>query len=483
MTDEGRRKVIQETVAAWEQETGKRETYTLTIRGERKSLPVVALRIAVPLLNPYSHRIKAQLQEDPERGLVTDDPYGEPAQNLLARLVQERHRQFTDLKASLRVEGQLEAGVITRAGLLVNANTRLVAMRELASPQRQNIRVAVLPPEISSSQQDILEIETSLQVQRELKDPYSLTNELLLIEDLALGDGSTGRGAAEIATLMRYEGSWSELPRDRKRAEREVEENLRLLTMIRHLTSLVPGVRIPITAFDAGESARERRQPLMEVARRYDAYLEREGLAVADQFAREWLFGYLSEAGAVHKARLIEPGWVEEYVVEELRDDERFGDRVDALVTAGESQQDEEEKGTEGLELLDETDAATEVSGVAPILLRMIAEARLDRGPVLVPGGESFDAGELRSIMTGAALTAIKAKERSDRDVKAAQAPSEHVRAARRDLRKATEAYQKASHAADLNRNKLLLDIKRLRKDIDALEQVIQRDLQGSVVH
>jgi hypothetical protein len=85
--------------------------------------------------------------------------------------------------------------------------------------------------------------------------------------------------------------------------------------------------------------------------------------------------------------------------------------------------------------------------------------------------------------MTGAALAAIKAKERDDRDVKAAQAPSDHVRAARGSLRKATDAYLKAGHGADLNRNKLLLDMKRLRKDIDGLEQLIQKDLQRTTAH
>jgi hypothetical protein len=49
---------------------------------------------------------------------------------------------FERLKVNLAEEDQREAGVVTRAGLLVNGNTRAAALRDI---DKQYIRVAVLP--------------------------------------------------------------------------------------------------------------------------------------------------------------------------------------------------------------------------------------------------------------------------------------------------------------------------------------------------
>jgi hypothetical protein len=474
MTEEGRRKAIQEALDAFEH--GRKESHALTIRGEQRVLPVIELRINIPVLNPHSHRIWAQLIEDPEYPLVRDDPYCDAAQNVLAGLVQARHRQFSELKASLRAEGQRDPGVITRSGLLVNANTRLVALRELAMPSRETVRVMVLPGDISSSYPDVLEIETSLQVQRELKDPYSLVNELLLIEELAKGDDKIGRSHEKIAMLMRYEGANSDSPRERRVAIKQVAESLQILRMMRQLADL-PAPSLPLTVFDSGESPRERRQNLSEFSRQYDSYLERGGPAEAGRYAREWLIAFLSEAGAVHKARVITPGWVEEFLVDELREDDRFGDRVDAVIAAAESAQTEAAKPLPGLELLDEGEEARPVpADSATVLLNILAAAKSGAVEVAVPGGAAMSADEVRSVMTSAALGAIRAKSQTDREERLAVAPLDHISAARRSVRKASEAYRRAKHATDFPRNRLQLALRRLRKDAEAFETDVRRD-------
>ena len=103
--------------------------------------------------------------------------------------------EFAALKDSLFREGQTDPGVMTHEGVLVNANTRAVAMREFEDPAKRYIRVAVLPPTAQPSEMALLELR--LQMQKELKVDYSLTNELLFIEELSnergLSDGQIAR--------------------------------------------------------------------------------------------------------------------------------------------------------------------------------------------------------------------------------------------------------------------------------------------------
>jgi hypothetical protein len=116
--------------------------------GEPLLCPVIKIRVDEVLLNHRSHRLRSQLEDDPEWRELASAPDSEPAQRVLERLVRRARteEQFAALKESLQRDGQTDAGVMTHDGVLVNANTRAVAIREFEDPARRYIRVAVLPP-------------------------------------------------------------------------------------------------------------------------------------------------------------------------------------------------------------------------------------------------------------------------------------------------------------------------------------------------
>jgi len=140
------------------------------------------------------------------------------------------------LRDSLLKEGQAEPGVMTFDGVLVNANTRAVVIREFDDPAKKYLRVAVLPSHASPDELSLLELR--LQMQKPLKVDYSLTNELLFIEELSsereLKDG-------QIAKELRI------FPENDKKGAAEVNLRLKLLDLIRNL-QLIPSQRIPITS-------------------------------------------------------------------------------------------------------------------------------------------------------------------------------------------------------------------------------------------
>lgn len=245
--------------------------------------PVINLPLEYVVLNPNSHRIKSQLEDHPDRTRILADPFSEDSQKEVADLLRGING-FADLKASLRVDGQQEEGVITATGVLINANTRAVAMRDL-DPQGY-IRVAVLAP--SPDPKDLAKLELRLQLRKDYKQDYSFTNLLLFIEDLKrdfrYSDDDVARALGTLA--------------DPKAAKKQVQQLTRVLAMIRGLQAR-SGQTIKVTFFDDATIA------LTELDERYEK-LRRTDLAGAEQM-REARFAAILAGGDYRDIRKLTP--------------------------------------------------------------------------------------------------------------------------------------------------------------------------------
>ena len=176
ITDEARRKLVKSATDAHD-DPGD-EQLNLPWRDGLEDFPVVKMLKDVVLLNHRSHRIRAQVESHPEHQLIETDPRSEESQDLIATILREGDG-YKELMTNLSEVGQLQAGVMTHEGLLVNANRRVVALRELDD---EYVRVAVLPSDAVEQEIDLLELH--LQVKRDYKADYSFTNELLFVNDL-----------------------------------------------------------------------------------------------------------------------------------------------------------------------------------------------------------------------------------------------------------------------------------------------------------
>lgn len=171
------------------------QTATIEWRGQRRSLPVIDMPLGLVSYNPDTHRIRAQRSLDSVREqTLVDRPFSETAQNYLRDLLKgapddpgHEDPTFTALKESLAEHGQEEPGIITRAGVLVNGNTRCAALRELGF---ESIRVAVLPPD--AGEDDIRTVELALQLRKDFKREYSFVNFLLAIDERVAAGHSPG---------------------------------------------------------------------------------------------------------------------------------------------------------------------------------------------------------------------------------------------------------------------------------------------------
>jgi hypothetical protein len=139
------------------------ERIQLPWRGSQIKATVVRLPLDAVVLNPRSHRIRSQLESSRDAAAVKSAPFEDSAQRLITEILRGTEK-FDDLKANLKDVGQNEPGVVSVNGLLVNANTRCVALRDINA---RDIRVAVLPEDATDA--DIDRLELNLQMVRDFR--------------------------------------------------------------------------------------------------------------------------------------------------------------------------------------------------------------------------------------------------------------------------------------------------------------------------
>lgn len=182
------RHIVEDRVREQERLNTPKETVTIEWRGQQMYLPVISMPVDLLHFNPDTHRIRAQRSLDPVREKdLESDPFGQSAQSYLHQLLSadptdptKIDPSFTALKEDLKDHGQNQPGIITRAGVLINGNTRQAALKELGE---KYIRVGVLPPDAAYG--DLEAVELSLQLRKDHKRDYSFMNFLLAIEERA----------------------------------------------------------------------------------------------------------------------------------------------------------------------------------------------------------------------------------------------------------------------------------------------------------
>jgi hypothetical protein len=175
MANIDRRKAIEDALAEYESQNMTR-TLRLEFRGQERDLKVIRINPQIPILNNNNSRLRAQLLTHASRDVVQTAPESEQAQQVIMQLLRATE-DYKNLKEQIRDLGQVEAGVITGSGLLINGNTRLAAMREL---NKSGFDVAVLPADATS--EDLVDIELNLQLRKLVHQDYTFTNRLLMMK-------------------------------------------------------------------------------------------------------------------------------------------------------------------------------------------------------------------------------------------------------------------------------------------------------------
>jgi hypothetical protein len=344
--------------------------------------------------------------------------------------------------------------VMTHTGVLINANTRAVAIREFNDPTRRYIRVAVLPE--SAQQQEISLLELRLQMQKDLKEPYPLTNDMLFIEELSR---TRNVPDAQIAQELRIETN------NQKKGEKEVQFRLQALDLIRQMQKL-PAEPLKLTFFDAISY-----EHLRELHRVYHGLLD-EDRAAARRYLESFLLSVAVGVTPVHRTRKIDPDFMVSYMLPQLEEHEIVGQVADQLVAP--SEKTEEPAGVAALRTNGDSgdDPKIDLSKLINLVTRR--DKRVE-----VPGSNLvLQKDHVKEALAEAIVSGIKAKARDTRDADKLAAPTAAVQDATRGLKKAKEALAAISGDPDFDerrRKKLEMEFKKLSRAHRDLDQALSK--------
>lgn len=244
INDKYRREQVQKLLEDYAERKATK-SLTLEYRGKERTFPIITIDPNVLLLNHNNNRLAAQLCDHPDMQVVYGNPTSEQAQLIISDLLRKTDR-FKNLQDQLNDYGQLNPGLITRNGLLVNGNTRTVALRLL---NKAGVDVAVLPDDVDDAA--ILDLEMSLQMVQLVHQDYTFTNELLLLEKCKVLKYSD----KQIAEKMKWSRGW----------QKKLDERFQLLRLINEIRDSMQPINLAYEIFD------EKSQHLRDLNQEYES--------------------------------------------------------------------------------------------------------------------------------------------------------------------------------------------------------------------
>lgn len=428
---------------------------TVTIAAIDKLCDVIKVDAQDLLLNHASHRIKTQLEDDAEWQRLKSDPTSEEAQELIARMIRADHKNIQELERSLRDDGQEQYGVITHDGVLINGNTRAIIMRTFKPAQRE-MRVAVLPATVTPQQR--LLIENRYQTQRELRGQYSMTNFLLMAEDLR---HTAKMEPEDVADELRIPGD------NQKKRGAEVQTYLRILDLLRHMRQMTQQP-LPLNWFN-----RVKLENMKGVLSEHDRLLKEEDGETAERYLWQQLLSWSADVTSVHQIRHVDENFVDEYVVAQLEDDpESTVSRVlvKSLEQPAAAEQPSGVKALQG-----RSEAQNSRSNVAT-LVNMLTHGNSEYELTIENKKFKIDVGDAYTAINAAIINGIKEKKSYQLSANKLEAPSELLKKASAQMLSSLEAIKLVSRDPQFNapqKNKIGQAFRTLRKRMREVEAAL----------
>lgn len=169
-----------------EQNPEKNMFVRLDIQGQMQVLQVFNVPIERLTFNIRNGRFASELLAK-EKSLRRKLDPERPTDALVIRqiLLDQDEAETRALRADLIKHGQIDAGIITRDGAVINANRRMAVISSLFEETRESrweyLKVAVLPDVVS--EKDLWRIEAGLQFAKDFRLEYGPINELLKLRE------------------------------------------------------------------------------------------------------------------------------------------------------------------------------------------------------------------------------------------------------------------------------------------------------------
>jgi hypothetical protein len=427
ISDKNRRDQIEKSLRDYREQQGTKKTLTLEYRGEQKTLEVIRIDPNILLLNHNNNRLSAQLHDHSKKEVVYGNPTSLDAQAILADLL-SKTLSFKDLKDELQQIGQQNPGLITRNGLLVNGNTRVVALRQLGAP---GVDVAVLPDDADDNA--ILDLEMFLQMVHLTHQDYTFTNELLLIDKCK----KLGNTDKQIADKMKWARGW----------QKKVDEKFQLLKLINEIIKESPK---PL-AYEIFDS---KSQHLKDLNEEYNKLCVQD-LAAANRMKWSRITAMFLGINK-DQTRAIDEDFVDEDVLNQVDPDSPSAKLLDGVTKV---------QINDGLDeiLGNKNDTAERVDNKA--LAKSVIAARIDDSGFVSDLELSPEMADLRKKMVLSSEAIITKQKRRT----ILTTPADELRGIRENLENVANLFHEVSGQPDFDKSKFKYEIKKVS---DALKDL-----------
>jgi hypothetical protein len=402
-----------------------------------KELPLVNVEVTWVRFSTLNHRTKAEqmriIDVKGKQDLFSSDPLGTIAQNEQFKILKEQ-KGFDDLKSDLRQRGQQEPAVITAEGVLINGNRRAAALRSLFNDDNDTaaryLRCFVLP--LDASIDELVDLETELQIARDFREEYSWVNEALLIEEIFNREGK----------------SWDRVAGRMHKDATDVKAKYEKLQQLHQLVALSNGTRHHAD-FVPNETAFE------ELAR----HIKNKPLEEAGSVRSAYFLGTLTGVNYRDLRHLQRPD-ASELVRKELEADPAVAPLLSHIENDGLA---------EPADLLDDVLGGKSETKDLSSVLSFFAQHSAD-GEVLL-NGRAVPVSELmRSVQAAVNLAAEEADEQT-KDSKALSAPLTRLNGALEQIERAKAALPRARTFNEWVENDFQKKVLALKAAITALEK------------
>ncbi len=175
--------------------------FAIEIGGEKRMLPFFRFPMELLCYNANNGRLAMDRRQwEHEHGRELDGCQREDAVIVRGMLLGLDEDRTAVLKRDIHQKGQMEPGVITHDGVVINGNRRMAVLELLHEEEPigkwRYLEAARLPPEIS--EQDLWKIEAGLQLSKDRVAEYHPVNELLKIKEGV----QRGLSPEEVASAM-----------------------------------------------------------------------------------------------------------------------------------------------------------------------------------------------------------------------------------------------------------------------------------------
>jgi hypothetical protein len=171
---------------------GKR---TIRFRGQSKDMDVYEIPLSCLIYNKYNGRILSRTKSLETQGIKINPEVDEGKKLIEKLLWDSKEDKNKKTEQDLREYGQQEPGIVTRDGVIVDANRRAMLLNKIGTT---HIRAVILDVRIDEDQREIERLETMYQMGADEKQDYNPIEKYLKINEMV----HLGFPVKEIADCM-----------------------------------------------------------------------------------------------------------------------------------------------------------------------------------------------------------------------------------------------------------------------------------------